>query len=59
MIPSPVKSGVTGFVILLSRTMEYIKIENEIDCIEADTLFNELIKYESNLDNFINGNANI
>lgn len=39
--------------------MEYIKIENEIDCIEADTLFNELIKYESNLDNVINGNANI
>lgn len=27
MIPSPMKSGVTGFVILLSKTMEYIKIE--------------------------------
>ena len=27
MIPSPVKSGVTGFVILLSRIMEYIQIQ--------------------------------
>ncbi len=35
--------------------MEYIKIENEFDCKCADKLLNELIKYESNLDDVING----
>ena len=39
--------------------MEYIKINNEIDCKEADKLMNELIKYESSFDNIINGNVNM
>ena len=37
--------------------MEYIKISNELDCIEADKLFNSLIKYESGFDKIINGNC--
>ena len=39
--------------------MKYIRVETKKDCIEADTLFNELIKYESELDEVINGSANI
>ena len=35
--------------------MEYIKISNEKDCLEADKLLNGLIEYESNLDDVING----
>jgi len=35
--------------------MEYIKIENELDYIEADKLLNELVKYESDFDRVING----
>ena len=39
--------------------MEYKRIENEQDYIQADILFNDLIKYESKLDNVINGNCSI
>lgn len=35
--------------------MEYIKINNELDCKEADKLFNELVTYESKFDDVING----
>ena len=35
--------------------MEYIKINSEKDCIEADKLLNALIKYESDFDGIING----
>lgn len=37
--------------------MEYIKISSKEDCLEADKLLNELVKYESSFDNFINGNC--
>ena len=39
--------------------MEYIKIQSEVDCIEADKLFNELVKYESGFDHIINGECKI
>ena len=37
--------------------MEYIKISSKEDCLEADKLLNELIKYESGFDKVINGNC--
>ena len=39
--------------------MEYIKISNKLDCIEADKMLNELIKYESGFDKVINGNSKV
>ena len=37
--------------------MEYIRISNELDCMEADKLLNNLIKYESEFDKVINGDC--
>lgn len=37
--------------------MEFIKIDSNLDCIEADKLLEQLINYESKLDKIINGNA--
>ena len=39
--------------------MEYIRVESELDCLKTDELFNELIKYESELDHIINGECTI
>lgn len=37
--------------------MEFVKIDNNLDCLEADKLLNELVKYESKLDFVINQEA--
>ena len=39
--------------------MEYIKINSENDCLEADKLLSELIEYESDFDDVINGKSKI
>ena len=37
--------------------MEFVEIKNKEDCIKADGLLNELISYESDFDDVINGNC--
>lgn len=44
---------------MVVNNMEYIKINSENDCVEADKLLNDLIKYESNFDDVINGKCTI